>query len=200
MDPRKTGEIIRRLRTEAGLTQQQLADRLHVGAKAVSKWETGAGCPDTDLLPPLAAAFCVPVESLLNGNLETTAPVQAQMRKMKFYVCPHCGNLVLSTKETGVTCCGRSLAPLVPQSPPPGEELQAEWVENEYFVTGSHPMEKDHALTFVALLSGDTLLLRKLWPEWEVQVRFPRLPGGILLWHCSRHGLFYRPLPPAGKK
>ena len=41
MDPRKTGEIIRRLRTEAGLTQQQLADRLHVGAKAVSKWETG---------------------------------------------------------------------------------------------------------------------------------------------------------------
>ena len=142
----------------------------------------------------------MPVESLLNGNLETTAPVQAQMRKMKFYVCPHCGNLVLSTKETGVTCCGRSLAPLAPQSPPPGEELQAEWVENEYFVTGSHPMEKDHALTFVALLSGDTLLLRKLWPEWEVQVRFPRLPGGILLWHCSRHGLFYRPLPPAGKK
>ena len=41
MDPRKTGEIIRQLRTEAGLTQQQLADRLHVGAKAVSKWETG---------------------------------------------------------------------------------------------------------------------------------------------------------------
>ncbi len=50
MDPIKTGELIRALRMELGMTQQQLAQRLHVGDKAVSKWERGAGCPDVSLL------------------------------------------------------------------------------------------------------------------------------------------------------
>ena len=60
MDPIKTGELIRALRMELGMTQQQLAQRLHVGDKAVSKWERGAGCPDVSLLPSLAEALGVP--------------------------------------------------------------------------------------------------------------------------------------------
>ena len=49
------GALIRELRTERGLTQQQLADRLGVTDKAVSKWERDICCPDTALLLPLAA-------------------------------------------------------------------------------------------------------------------------------------------------
>ena len=50
MNAEKTGALIRALRTEQGLTQKQLADRLHLSDRTVSKWERGAGCPDVSLL------------------------------------------------------------------------------------------------------------------------------------------------------
>ena len=54
MNAEKTGALIRALRTEQGLTQKQLADRLHLSDRTVSKWERGAGCPDVSLLGALA--------------------------------------------------------------------------------------------------------------------------------------------------
>ena len=53
-----------------------------------------------------------------------------------------------------------------------------------------HPMDKDHYVSFVALLTGDTLFLRRLYPEWDLQTRIPAFGHGVLLWHCTRHGLF----------
>ena len=54
MDQIMIGRLIRRLRTDMGLTQKQLAERLHVSDKAVSKWECGSGCPDLSLLLALS--------------------------------------------------------------------------------------------------------------------------------------------------
>lgn len=54
MDRYVTGDMIKRLRERRSLTQQQLADALHVSDKAVSRWETGRGFPDITLLPSLA--------------------------------------------------------------------------------------------------------------------------------------------------
>ena len=192
MDAKKTGDVIRALRTEQGMTQQMLAEKLHVSAKAVSKWETGAGCPDVALIPELAALFSVPAEVLLTGELDDNQTTGDNMKKTKFYVCPHCGNVVFSARAAGMTCCGRSLAPLEPQKAADEEKLRVEVVENDYFITTEHPMEKEHSITFAALLTGDTVLLRRLWPEWNMQVRFPRIGRGMLVWHCSRHGLFYQ--------
>ncbi len=192
MDAKKTGDVIRSLRTEKGMTQQTLAEKLHVSAKAVSKWETGAGCPDVALIPEMAALFSVPAEVLLAGELEENNANGGNMKKTKFYVCPHCGNVVFSAQPAGVTCCGRLLVPLEAQKATEEEKLQVELVENDYFITGSHPMEKDHSITFAALLTGDTVLLKRLWPEWNLQMRFPRIARGTLVWHCSRHGLFYQ--------
>ena len=67
-----------------------------------------------------------------------------------------------------------------------------EIVENEYYVTGTHPMEKDHSLSFVALLTGDSVILRKTYPEWDLQLRIPMIAHGTLLWSCTRDGLFYQ--------
>ena len=60
------GEKIRALRKGRKRTQEQLAEALHVSPQAVSKWETGASCPDVDLLPPLAAYFGVSIDELLD--------------------------------------------------------------------------------------------------------------------------------------
>ena len=68
MNAEKTGAFIRALRKETMLTQQQLAERLHVSDKAVSRWETGRGFPDIGNLEDLAEALGVSVAELLKGE------------------------------------------------------------------------------------------------------------------------------------
>lgn len=60
------GEKLKALRTERGLTQEQLAARLYVSRTAVSKWETGGGSPNLDSLQAVARLFDVSVDDLLD--------------------------------------------------------------------------------------------------------------------------------------
>ena len=190
MDCGKTGNLIRALRLEKGMTQNQLAGALGLCGKTVSKWERGLGCPDVSVLGQLARLLGTGVENLLQGQLDASDTRGGNMKKMVFYCCPVCGNLLTAWEEASVSCCGRRLEPLAPAKPDGDHALSIQPVENEWFVTSAHPMAKDHTLTFAALVTGDRLQLVKLYPEWDLQVRFPRRGHGILLWHCSRHGLF----------
>ena len=66
------GETISALRREKGLTQRELADKLNVTDKAVSKWERDVACPDTMTIPKLAEILGISVEELLNAK---SAPI-----------------------------------------------------------------------------------------------------------------------------
>ena len=68
MDQTQFGRFVAQLRKEQNLTQKELADRLHVTDKAVSKWETGKGFPDLKLLEPLAQALDISLGELLQGE------------------------------------------------------------------------------------------------------------------------------------
>lgn len=68
MDAIKTGILIRQIRKEKNMTQQQLADAIHVSVPAISKWENGHGFPDITLLAPLASSLGISVSELLNGE------------------------------------------------------------------------------------------------------------------------------------
>ena len=68
MDHYVTGAAIRSLRETKGMTQEELAARIHVSAKTVSKWETGKGFPDISLLELLASALGISVIELLSGS------------------------------------------------------------------------------------------------------------------------------------
>ncbi len=188
MDQIKTGTLIRTLRTQKGLTQKALAEAVGVGDKAVSKWERGLGCPDVSLLPKLSQVLGVGLEALLSGALDANDQERGNMKKMKFYVCPGCGNLITAATEASVSCCSRTLLPLEPQKPE--EPLSVEKIDDSWFVSSPHPMTKDHYVSFAALLTGDTLFLRRLYPEWDLQTRIPAFGHGILLWYCTQHGLF----------
>lgn len=72
MDAKLTGELIARKRKELGLSQEELAERVHVTDKAISRWETGRGMPGVDSLEPLAVALGLTVSELLSGR-ELTA-------------------------------------------------------------------------------------------------------------------------------
>lgn len=192
MDHTKLGELLRSLRREKNMTQLQLAKALHVSDKAISKWERGLGCPDISLLTELSEFFRVDLTKLLAGEIKNNDAVKGNMRKTKFYVCPVCGNLLFSMEEAEVSCCGRKLSPTEPKKASEEEKLCVEKIENDYFVSSAHPMSKEHYITFVALLTGDSILLRKQYPEWDLQVRIPAFARGKLIWHCSQHGLFYQ--------
>lgn len=69
MDARNTGALIAARRKALGLTQKQLAERLLVSDKAVSKWENGASYPEVTLLPPLAQLLGITVDELLAGEV-----------------------------------------------------------------------------------------------------------------------------------
>ena len=69
MDNVQTGRLIAELRKKQGFTQQQLADKLNLSNKTISKWESGSGCPDISNLPVLAEALEISVDELLNGEL-----------------------------------------------------------------------------------------------------------------------------------
>ena len=63
-----TGTIIKELRERNKMTQLQLADKLGVTYKTISKWETGKGYPDITLLEPIADAFSISVTELISGS------------------------------------------------------------------------------------------------------------------------------------
>ena len=192
MDEKHTGALIRTLRRDKGMTQKQLADQLLVSDKAVSKWERGCGSPDVSLLPDLSKALGVGLENLLSGDLEQNDLVGGNMKNLKFYVCPQCGNLLTAAAPAKIACCGKPLEPLTPQKAGHDDAVQVEQIENDSFITARHPMEKAHYITFVALLTGDTVVLRRQYPEWDLQARLPRIGHGLLVWHCNQHGLFYQ--------
>lgn len=77
MDPIKFGAFIARRRRERGLTQAQLAERLHVTDKAVSRWERGVGLPDINLLEPLADALDLGIAELMRSE-EYPAPAEPE--------------------------------------------------------------------------------------------------------------------------
>lgn len=73
MDVEKIGAFICQRRQESNLSQQELADKIGVTNKAISKWERGKGLPDISLLEPLAKALNISVTELLNGELIVNA-------------------------------------------------------------------------------------------------------------------------------
>ena len=190
MNTHVTGAVIRAKREAAGLTQAKLAACIGVTAKAVSKWETGAGLPDVSLLEPLAAALSVSPAELISGETVKNNNRSANMKKTAFYVCPVCGNVIHSVGAIAVSCCGVTLSPLEAKAADDAHTLSVSPVEDEWFVESRHPMEKEHFLSFVALAQSDRVTLVKWYPEGNAEARFPRRGHGVLYVYCARHGLF----------
>ena len=196
MQDQRTGALLRKLRQERGWTQRQVAEQLGVSTQAVSKWERDQGIPDVGLLPHLAEIFGVSMERLLDGGLNPAAPDGGNMKRLQFYVCPDCGNILTSSSGGQLSCCGRKLEPL--QAVPADAEhaVTVQEVETDWYVTFRHPMEKGHFIRFAACVAPDRLLLVRLYPEQGSEVRLPQLRGGGKLYLCcSRHGLFEVKLP-----
>ena len=192
MDNTSVGKLILALRKELGMTQLQLAERMHISDKTVSKWERGLGCPDVSLLPELSHLLGVDLASLLAGSLNEKDAQGGSMKKTNFYVCPNCGNIITGMTECSVSCCGKKLLPLEAKKADEEHKLTVEKIENDYFLTTEHSMTKEHYISFMTLVTGDTVVMRKQYPEWNLQARIPMIGHGRLVWYCTQDGLFYQ--------
>ncbi len=112
------------------------------------------------------------------------------MKRVKFYFCPACGNVVQATGAAEISCCGRRLEPLKPQPADACHQVRLQEVENEFYAVLDHPMDKQHFAAFAAWVSYDSAHLVRLYPEQEAAFRLPHLRRGTLYVYCSRHGLF----------
>ena len=185
-----TGAMIKRLREEKRITQAQLAERMNVSDKAVSRWETGRGYPDITLVEPLAAALGVSVIELFSGEDVVNTNRAFHMLKTKLYVCPICGNVIHATGEAIVSCCGITLPSLEAEPTDEAHAIRVERVEDEYYVTIPHEMSKTHHISFIAAAHGDGWEFKKLYPEGGAEARFKIRGTRELYWYCNRHGLF----------
>ena len=173
------------------MTQKEVAERLCVSPQAVSKWERGNGCPDVSLLPVLSDLFGVAVERLLQGDLKPAAADGGNMKRIKFCVCPECGNILTATGGGELHCCGRKLEALKPQKADEAHSVMVQEIETDWYVTFAHPMEKGHYFRFVAYVTVDRVLLVRLYPEQGSEFRVPQIRGGGNMYLCcSRDGLF----------
>ena len=186
-----TGSMMKRLRESRGMTQLQLAERLNVSDKAVSKWETGRGYPDITLVEPLAAALGASVIELFAGQNVVNTNRAFHLLKTKFYVCPLCGNVVQSVGEAVVSCCGITLPPLEAENADNDHVCTLARVEDEWFLSVSHEMTKTHYISSFAAVRDDGVELKKLYPEGNAEARFPIAGVRRFYYYCNRHGLFW---------
>ena len=156
-----TGPMIKRLREEKKITQQQLADKMNVSDKTISKWETGRGIPDISLIEPLAEALGISVIELFAGEDIVNTNKSFHMLKTKFYVCPVCGNVIHSTGEAVISCCGITLPPLEAEPADEEHSINIELTEDEYYVSVGHDMTKKHYISFLACVHEDGVEIRK---------------------------------------
>ena len=186
-----TGTVIKELREKNKMTQLQLAEKLGVSDKTVSKWETAKGYPDITLLEPIAETFRISVTELISGNTVFNANVSANMLRSTFYVCPVCGNVIHSMGEAAIHCHGILLSPLEAEASDERHMIFIERIEDEYYVRIDHSMSKEHYISFASAVSSDDMQLIKMYPEQSPEARFRIRGVKRIYFYCNRDGLFY---------
>ena len=190
MDQYITGAVIRELREKKHLTQAELAEKLNVSDKTVSKWETGKGYPDITLLEPIAGVFSVSVAELISGNVASNRNPAADMLRTEFYVCPVCGNVITGTGRAAISCHGVQLIPAEAEEAGGAHTAAVERVEDKYLVCIEHPMTKRHYISFIAALSPARVPRGKVHAECSAGARFKIQGVKKLLFYCNRDGMF----------
>ena len=185
-----TGAVIKELREKKHFTQAELAGKLCVSDKTVSKWETGKGYPDISLLESIAKVFGVSVTELMTGNAVSNGNVAANMLRSRFYVCPVCGNVIHSMGEAVIHCHGILLTPCQAEESDDMHKISIEKVEDEYYVRIKHDMTKQHYISFIAAVGSDKIQMIKLYPEGNAEARVKINGVRKMLFYCNRDGLF----------
>lgn len=140
----------------------------------------------------LAQVFETDIQVLINGEINKNENEKDDMRKIGFYVCRKCGNIITATSEASITCCGNKLSSLEPRKAEECDMLKVEDVGGEWFIFSEHEMTKKHCISFVAYVSDSSVMMFQQYPEWNLQLTLPMYRTGRLVWYCTKCGLLYQ--------
>jgi len=182
-----TGHIIKKYREKQNITQQELADKLHVSSKAISKWETGNGFPDVSIVEELSLALGVSMAELFSGEVVENKNIHSNMLLTSFYVCPICGNVITSVGDAFISCHGISLI----KEEAIEKEVNYEFIEDDIYLQLDSPMTKTDYISFVCGVSSDGIEFKKLYPEQDPSIRIKRRGVRKIYYYSKREGLFY---------
>ncbi|MDO4554399.1 MAG: helix-turn-helix domain-containing protein [Lachnospiraceae bacterium] len=186
-----TGNLIRTLREKEKMTQRELAEKLCISDKTISKWETDKGLPDIGILEELAKVLKISVTDLFTGEYRQNDNVSANMQKQHFYVCPICGNVVTAIGLGSYSCCGVNLFEQeISFEADEQHKVMIETMDGEYYVSVQHPMDKKHYISFIAYLTSDGVELKKQYPQQEASANFKKKGHGVICLFCNHHGMF----------
>lgn len=184
--------IIKELRNKAKLSQNELALRLNVSPKTISKWETGKGYPDISILEPLCKELDISLDELFSGDLVTKNNSSFNMLNADVYVCENCGNVIISADDTSISCHWTKLKSLKPKAVNEEHHISYTKIENEYCFKINHIMEKEHYISFAIGIYYNGYRLIKLYPEQECSFYLTIRGLKRILYFCNKHGLFIK--------
>lgn len=183
-------EMLKKIRKQQKITQLQLAEILNVSDKAISKWETGRGFPDVTMIRKLADALNVSVIELLSGKQISNTNTCSNMLNSKIYTCPTCGNIIHTTGEAVISCCGKQLSIIKVNNVNEEHNMDIEKIENELYIKINHIMNKDHFISFVTYITSSSFEIVKFYPEMNAETRFRIKGHGSILAYCTKDGPF----------
>ena len=130
------------------------------------------------------------ITELFSGDTIENTNESSNMEKIKFYVCPVCGNVISSIGEAVISCHGINLNPLEAEPIDETHKIDINIVEDEYYVCVKHEMTKSHYISFIAVVSSDRIELKKLYPESSADARFKISGTKKVFFYCNKDGLY----------
>lgn len=119
-------------------------------------------------------------------------------KNTRFYICPICGNMIGMIHQSGpnVMCCGQEMELLKANTADAAKEKHVpiyEKSEDEIVVKvgeNDHPMEKDHYIMWIAVVSDNKTQRVTLYPEQSPEARFKYIPNSTIYAYCNKHSLW----------
>lgn len=192
MDIEKMSQTIKTLRKEKGFTQRELAEKLMISDKTVSKWECGLGCPDISILAELSVVLGFDINTLLKDQPVEDEIIGGNMKNLKYYICPKCHNFGTSIREVTMSCCGRVIDAMTAKKADEGTQLKVEVEDGELYITSEHHQSKADYIQFLVYAVGGSYEMVQLYPEWDIHIRLQRKGRGQLVWYSKSLGLMYQ--------
>ena len=112
----------------------------------------------------------------MEGEITTNKQDVGNISNIRFYVCPNCGNILVSTGSASIFCCGKKLERLEVNSEE-NIEMQCEEIDMDYYINLNHEMNKEHYISFAAYVKSDRIYLNRLYPEQSPSFRIPLMRG-----------------------
>ena len=94
------------------------------------------------------------MKPMMEGEITSNKPDSGNIDKIRFYVCPSCGNILVSTGSASIFCCGRKLERILPTDATIAPKITVEEMDTDYFITFDHPMTKEHYISFMAFVKS----------------------------------------------